>query len=121
MGKKHVAGGCYFDSEHHSNCPNWHGSYGVENLCICVNTKEKPEYVHHIHKNRAVVKIPYTVVCYYSGKWQLCYLHGYDISLARYRLFSFTTVLLDATTLCLYPIANSSCLVNLQKKMACSE
>lgn len=112
--------GCYFDSEHHSNCPHWHGSY-MENLCICVNTKQKPEYIHHICKNRAVVNIPYAVVCYCSGKWCLCYLHGYDISLARYRLSSFTAVLLDATTLCLHHIANSSCLGNLQKKMACSK
>lgn len=55
--------GCYFESKHHSNCPHWHGSYWVENLCIWVNSKQKPEYVHHICKNRVVVNILYAVVC----------------------------------------------------------
>lgn len=44
--------GCYFDSEHHSNCLHWHGSCRAENLCICINSKLKPECIHPICKNR---------------------------------------------------------------------
>lgn len=90
-----------------SNCSHRRGSYGVENLCICVNSKLKLEKVHPICKNRVVVNTPYTVVNYYSGKWCLSYLCGAIQQLpdVGFPHFHF------------YRIAISSCLGNLQNKI----